>query len=84
MPDYWVFWDEIVGRIRIHRGECGASKYGKGMHKINEGKGTTSDWVPADTYAKAREIVADLKHRKPTLEKSAQTDCGLCHPERHN
>jgi hypothetical protein len=86
MPDYFVFWDEIVGRIRIHRADCGACKYGKGMHerRINEGRGSGSafDWEPADTYAKACEIAASLKHRK-AFEKSVQTDCGLCHPERH-
>jgi hypothetical protein len=86
MADYLVFWDGIVGRIRIHRADCGACKYGHGMHegKINEGQGSAYDWVPADTYAKACEIVADLKHRKPILEKLVQTDCALCHPERHN
>ena len=34
MPDYWVFWDEIVGRIRIHRAGCGACKYGTGLYKV--------------------------------------------------
>src|SRR6202011_5077875 len=55
MPDYFVFWDEIVGRIRIHRADCEVCKYGKGMHegRINEGRASTSDWEPADTYAKA-------------------------------
>ena len=86
MPDYFVFWDEIVGRIRIHRAECGACKYGKGMHgrRSSEGPGRTYDWEPAYTYAKACEIVADLKQRKPALQKSPQEDCRLCHPERHN
>jgi hypothetical protein len=86
MPDYFVFWDEIVGRIRIHRAECGACKYGKGMRgeRSGEGSGHTYDWEPADTYAKACEIVADLKRRKPALQKSPQDDCRLCHPERHN
>jgi hypothetical protein len=86
MPDYFVFWDEIVGRIRIHRADCGACKYGKGMYerRIDEGPYSNFDWEPADTYAKACEIVADLKQRKPAFEKSVQTDCGLCHPERHN
>ena len=86
MPDYFVFWDEIVGRIRIHRADCEVCKYGKGMYegRINERRASTSDWERADTYAKACEIVAGLKHRKPAVKKSAQTDCGLCHPERHN
>jgi hypothetical protein len=68
MPDYFVFWDEIVGRIRIHRADCGACRYGKGMHerRINEGRGSSStfDWEPADTYAEACEIAASLKNRK--------------------
>ena len=74
MPDYFVFWDEIVGRIRIHRADCEVCKYGKGMHggRINKGCASTSDWEPADTYAKACEIVAGLKHRKRALAKSAQ------------
>ena len=86
MPDYFVFWDEIAGRIRIHRADCGACKFGKGVRnsRINEGRDVTSDWEPADTYAKACEIVTDLKHRKPALEKSVQTDCGQCHPQRQN
>jgi hypothetical protein len=84
VPDYLVFWDEIVGRIRIHRANCEACKYRKGEGRINEKRGSTSDWEPADTYAKACEIVAGLKYRKPALEKSAQTDCDLCHPGPHN
>jgi hypothetical protein len=85
MPHYWVFWDEIVGCIRIHRAECGACKYGTGIYKvkITEGPQATHDWEPANSYAGACEIVATLKHRKPALDKSAQTDCDLCHPGRH-
>ena len=84
MSDYWVFWDEIVGHIRIHRAKCGACKYGTGTYKvkITEGPQATCDWEPANTYAEACEIVATLKHRKPALNKSAQTDCDLCHPGR--
>ena len=86
MPDYFVFWDEIVGRIRIHRANCGACKYGDGMHegRIYKGRGSAYDWEPADTYAKACEIVVRLKNRNPVFEKSVQTNCDLCHPERHN
>jgi hypothetical protein len=85
MPDYWVFWDEIVGRIRIHSAECGACKYGTGLYKVKstEWPQVDYDWEPANTYAEACEIVAALKHSKPALKKSAQTDCDLCHPERH-
>ena len=86
MPDYFVFWDEIEGRVRIHRADCEVCKFGKGARNrpINEARDATSDWEPADTYAKACEIVTDLKQRKPALETSVQTDCGQCHPERHN
>ena len=85
MPDYWVFSDEIVGRIRIHRAECGACKYGTGLYKVKstEWPQVDYDWEPANTYAEACEIVAALKHSKPAFKKSAQTDCDLCHPGRH-
>jgi DNA-binding IclR family transcriptional regulator len=33
VPDYFVFWDEIVGRLRIHRADCEACKYGGEMHE---------------------------------------------------
>src|SRR5258708_39338487 len=52
--------------------------------RSGEGSGHTYDWEPADTYAKACEIVADLKQRKPALQMSPQVDCRLCHPDRHN
>jgi hypothetical protein len=85
VPDYFVFWDEIVGRLRIHRADCRVSKYGNEMHErlINQGRASTStfDWEPANTYAKACEIAADIKRRE-AFEKSVQTDCDLCHPER--
>ena len=83
MPDYFVFWDEIVGRLRIHRADCEACKYGGEMHErlSNQGRASTFDWEPADTYAKACEIAATIKRRK-AFEKSVQTDCDLCHPER--
>jgi hypothetical protein len=53
------------------------------MHErqINQGRASTFDWEPADTYAKACEIAASIKRRK-AFEKSVQTDCDLCHPER--
>ena len=85
MPHYWVFWDEIVGRIRIHRATCGACKYGTGIYKVKITKEPqdANDWEPANTYAEACKIVAALKHSKPALKKSAETDCDLCHPGRH-
>ena len=83
MPDYFVFWDEIAGRVRIHRADCEVCKFGKGARNrpINEARDVTSDWEPADTYAKACEIAAGIKRRK-AFEKAVQTDCDLCHPER--
>jgi hypothetical protein len=77
------FWDEVAGRLRIHRADCGVCEYGKEMHKrlINQARASTFDWEPADTYAKACEIAATIKRRK-AFEKSVQTDCDLCRPER--
>lgn len=81
MPDYFVFWDELAGRIRIHRADCRACKYGKDLPGKGSGR-RTSDWRPADTYGQACEIVAGLQRLKPVFKRSAKTDCGLCHPER--
>jgi hypothetical protein len=84
VPGYFVFWDEMVGRLRIHRADCGVCKYGKEMHEglIARGRASNFDWEPTDTYTKAREIAANIKRRE-AFAKSAQTDCELCHPERH-
>jgi hypothetical protein len=84
MPDYFVFWDAIVGRIRIHRADCGACKYASDIHEGRiKGRDTSSSfgWEPAETYAKAFEMAASLKRRK-AFERSIQTDCDQCHPER--
>jgi hypothetical protein len=83
VPGYFVFWDEIVGRLRIHRADCGVCKYGEEMHQrlADRGRPSNFDWEPADTNAAAREIAAGVK-RRSSFEKSVQTDCGLCHPGR--
>jgi hypothetical protein len=83
VPDYFVFWDEIVGRLRIHRGDCGVCRYGAETDErlINQRRASNFDWEPADTYAKACEIASNIKRRK-AFENSVQTDCDLCHPER--
>jgi hypothetical protein len=83
VPDYFVFWDEMVGRLRIHRADCGVCKYRRKTQERlnNQGRASTFDWEPADTYAKACEIAASIK-RRTAFEKSVQTDCDLCHPER--
>jgi hypothetical protein len=83
VPGYFVFWDEIAGRLRIHRADCGVCKYGAEMHDrlIKLGRASTFDWEPTDTYAGALEVAASIKRRK-AFEKSVQTDCDLCHPER--
>jgi hypothetical protein len=83
VPGFFVFWDEVVGRLRIHRADCGVCKYGKEMHEwlTNRARASNFDWEPADSYANACEIAASVKRRK-AFEKSVQTDCALCHPER--
>jgi hypothetical protein len=72
VPDYFVFWDEIVGRLRIHRADCGVCKYGGEMHEklANQGRASPFDWEPADTYAKACEIAASIKRRKASKSQS--------------
>jgi hypothetical protein len=63
VPDYFVFWDEIVGRLRIHRADCGVCKYGKEMHEwlISRGRASNFDLEPVDTYAEAQEIAAGIQ-----------------------
>jgi hypothetical protein len=85
MSEFYVHWNTIVRKLRIHRGVCGACNYGQGMHKgkIKAGRGSTYDWEAADSYAHACEIVEALKRSKPVLKKSTKIECGLCHPRRN-
>jgi hypothetical protein len=86
MASFYVHWNTIVRRLRIHRSECGACKGGAGMHegKIAAGRGETYDWVPALTYADALAVVTNLKRAHPQLDRpGARIDCGLCHPARN-
>jgi hypothetical protein len=82
MP-YWVYWDRIVRRVRIHRSECGACKGGQGMHRgaMCDGRGTDYDWEPAETYGAALRIVRQLE-RKGIRRRGDPMICGLCHPDR--
>lgn len=87
MAAFYVHWNTIVRKVRIHRSECGACKGGAGMHegKIDAGRGDTYGWEPADTYAGALSVVETLKRSKPQLNRlGARTDCGLCHPARNS
>ncbi len=56
MADFFVHWNVIVRRVRIHRSECGACNNGLGMHqgKIAAGRGETYDWEAANTYKDAQ------------------------------
>lgn len=84
--EYFVFWNTIVKRVRIHRAACGACNNGAGMHRgrIEAGRGLTYDWEPAASYSEARALVTALMRTKPVLKKSKRVDCGLCNPGRGN
>lgn len=85
MTAFYVHWNTIVRKIRIHRSECNACKGGAGMHegRIAAGRGQTYDWEPAKTYAEALALIDNLKLSYPQLDRpGARVDCGLCHPER--
>nr|WP_295111886.1 hypothetical protein [uncultured Caulobacter sp.] len=87
MTDFYIHWNIITHKLRIHRGKCGACKDGRGMHegKIEAGRGLTYDWVEAETYIDAAAQAADLIRRYPQLRKfSDKRDCGLCHPARNS
>jgi len=82
---FYVHWNTVVRKIKIHRGECGACKEGEGMHegRIAAGRGVTYDWKAASTYTEARDIAERLEQQKPILRKGrGKWDCGLCHPAR--
>jgi hypothetical protein len=55
------------------------------MHELETpiDRGVHDDWEPAETYAKACEIVASLRRSKPALG-SGRIECGICHPAHHN
>ena len=81
MADFYVHWNVIVRRVRIHRSECGACNNGRGMHKgkIAAGRGETYDWQAAESY---REAQAIAKASPPARRGAKVADCGLCHPGR--
>lgn len=85
MSAFYVHWNTVVRKIKIHRSECGACKGGTGMHegRIDAGRGDTYDWVAAATYEQAHTVAAELERTKPILKKGrAKWDCGLCRPAR--
>ena len=71
MAKFYVYWNAVVRKIKIHRSECGACKGGKGMHegKIGEARGTADDWEKAKTYQEARAIADHLRLTKTRLSK---------------
>jgi hypothetical protein len=81
MADFFVHWNLIRHRIRIHRADCGACNYGKGMHKgkIAAGKGKTYDWIAADAYGQAK---TKGQASPPARRGAAVIDCRLCNPGR--
>jgi hypothetical protein len=82
---FYVHWNTVVRKIKIHRGDCGACKEGQGMHegRISAGRGETYDWIEARTYDEAKSIATEVERRKPVLKKGrGKWDCGLCRPAR--
>lgn len=87
MAPFFVFWNTVVRKTKVHRASCGACKNGQGMHegRIQAGKGDTYDWVPAASYAEAAAIAASLKRSKPILaSQKSSIECGLCRPARNS
>jgi hypothetical protein len=81
---FYVYWNTVVKKIRIHRSECGACKNGRGMHegKIGVARGHTEDWIPAATYQEAVAIAGGLQREKHVLKVlRSSIDCGLCRPQ---
>lgn len=55
MPLYFVHWNRIRKRVRIHTPECEACNNGAGTHrgKTAAGGGNTYDWIKAKSYHEA-------------------------------
>lgn len=79
MSAFFVHWNRIRKRVRIHRAECGACNNGEGMHrgKIAAGRGNTYDWIEAETYDDA--VVQAKRLDKPIGTKWG--NCGMCSPQ---
>jgi hypothetical protein len=79
MTAFYVHWNRIVKRVRIHRSACGACNNGKGMHrgKIAAGKGDTYDWIAANTYQGALTTADRFASKIGTKARN----CGLCSPQ---
>ncbi len=83
MTNFYVHWNAVVRKVRIHQSICGACKDGAGMHegRIAQGRGDTYDWEPAKSYAEAVSIAERLMTERPILKKvGARVNCGLCRP----
>jgi hypothetical protein len=79
MAAFFVHWNSIRKRIRIHRADCGACNNGEGMHrgKIAAGRGNTYDWIKAKSYDEAVFRATGLNMVIGTKWK----DCGMCSPQ---
>jgi hypothetical protein len=79
MAAFFVHWNRIRKRVRIHYADCGACNHGEGMHrgKIDAGRGDTYDWIPAATYAEALKRAAIVASKISTKA----GNCGMCSPQ---
>ncbi|HXQ51197.1 MAG TPA: hypothetical protein VN802_08900 [Stellaceae bacterium] len=81
MAAYYVHWNAILRRLRIHRTSCVVCKAGAGKSGTEAGRGDAYDWEPASTYKQALKIADKLRRQKPVLNNAkARIDCGLCQP----
>ncbi len=78
MPEFYVFWDRMMRRVKIHRRECRSCK---DRNIIRQGRGKDYDWVPAKTYEEARSV-AERFRRHGMQIKGSHLNCGLRHPEK--
>lgn len=78
MPRFFVHWNRIRRRVRIHHADCGACNHGEGMHRgrIAAGRGDTYDWVGIDTYTEA----SNTAHAIALRINANLGDCGMCNP----
>ncbi|MEH2491930.1 hypothetical protein V1280_007869 [Bradyrhizobium sp. AZCC 2230] len=82
---FWVFWDTMLKRVRIHHQDCGACRNGQGMQQgsIRVGRGSTYFWEEFPSYPEALRKTEQLR-RAGMIAQGCRVNCSLCHPERAN
>jgi hypothetical protein len=74
MVDFFVYWNERLKRVRIHRADCVQLLRNMLTKEVHNGR------LPVETFDEAWRIVRELKRSKPVLRGYGRVQCGICKP----